>query len=180
MKTTATFVDDGKPDTIVRVAIDGHQFGFSITQNGVQLVYAPALPNASQLQIAESLQFIADTLSTQIPGRLTPFVRGWINQAADIHHTAKEKGFWEDGEERNDSEMIMLMVTELAEAVEGLREGNPPDDKVPEFSAVEAELADAVIRIMDYGHARGFRVAQAIEAKSRFNTTRPYKHNKEF
>jgi NTP pyrophosphatase (non-canonical NTP hydrolase) len=76
--------------------------------------------------------------------------------------------------------MIMLMVTELAEAVEALRAGNPPDDKIPEFSGVEAELADAVIRIMDFGHARGHRVAQAIEAKMKYNTGRPYKHGKEF
>jgi hypothetical protein len=55
-----------------------------------------------------------------------------------------------------------------------------PDDKVPEFSAVEAEFADAIIRMMDQAHARGWRVAQAIEAKMKFNATRAHKHGKAF
>jgi hypothetical protein len=33
---------------------------------------------------------------------------------------------------------------------------------------------------MDLAHARGWRVAQAIEAKMKFNNDRPYKHGKEF
>src|SRR4051812_19887045 len=40
-------------------------------------------------------------------------------------------------ERRNDSEMLMLTVTELAEAVEGLRHGNPASDHIPEFSFAE-------------------------------------------
>ena len=41
-------------------------------------------------------------------------------------------------------------------------------------------FADAIIRMMDQAHARGWRVAQAIEAKMKFNATRAHKHGKEF
>ncbi len=179
--TTAIFQSEGRPDHTVRLIADGNGVGMSIdfgNGSGPQIVDLPAY--AGRLQLAEALQFAADTIGSTVPGRLSPFVRGWISTAADSHQTAKDKGFWEPGVERNDSEMIMLVVTELAEAVEGLRHGNPPDDKVPEFTAVEAEFADAIIRMMDQAHARGWRVAQAIEAKMKFNATRAYKHGKEF
>lgn len=70
----------------------------------------------------------------------------------------------------------MLMVTELGEACEGLRKGNPPSDHIPEFSAVEEEYADVIIRIMDHAAGRGWNVAGAIEAKMAFNAGRPRMH----
>lgn len=80
---------------------------------------------------------------------------------------------------RNDLADLMLMVTEIAEAAEGGRKNaNAPDDKIPDFTIFEAELADVVLRIMDFAGGRDLRVAEAIVAKKAFNRTRPRKHGK--
>ena len=76
----------------------------------------------------------------------------------------------------DDGTRIALMHSELSEALEGMRHGDPPDDKIPKFTATEAELADVVLRIMDFSVHRGLRVAQAVVAKLKFNATRPRMH----
>jgi NTP pyrophosphatase (non-canonical NTP hydrolase) len=80
--------------------------------------------------------------------------------------------------ERNEPEMIALEVSELGEALEGIRHGNPPSDKIPAFSQAEEELADCLIRIFDHGLGKGYRLADAMIAKIEYNRTRPYKHGK--
>lgn len=107
------------------------------------------------------------------------FIHSFNEQAEEINQNAIKKGWWEG--ERNDGEMIALMHSELSECLEALRHGNPPDSHIPEFKGSEAELADVIIRIMDYGVAKGLRIAEAIIAKSEYNKGREYKHGgKEF
>lgn len=94
--------------------------------------------------------------------------------AAEVHEIAISKGWWT--EPRNDGELLMLMVSELGEACEGLRQGNPPSDHIPEFSAAEEELADTLVRVLDMCAARGWRIGDALRAKIEFNRNRPMRH----
>jgi NTP pyrophosphatase (non-canonical NTP hydrolase) len=71
----------------------------------------------------------------------------------------------------NVPEKLMLIVSELAEAMEGHRK-NQMDDKLPHRPMVEVELADAVIRIFDLAGAKGYDVAGAIVEKLAFNAQR--------
>ncbi len=101
------------------------------------------------------------------------------------HEQAISKGFWlinPDGslKERNEGELIALMHSELSEALEGLRHGNPSSEHIPEFSSVEEEMADLAIRLGDFCKARNIRLEEAIISKLEYNQTRPHKHGKNF
>lgn len=72
----------------------------------------------------------------------------------DIHESNRVAGWWTDlktgesiVETRNRPEMLMLAVSELAEAAEGI--DLRPDDKLPHLAMFDVELADFVIRQLD-------------------------------
>lgn len=73
--------------------------------------------------------------------------------------------------ERNKGEQLMLIVTELAEAMEGIRKGLP-DDKLPHRPMEEVEMADAVIRIFDYCAGHGLDLEGAYQEKMQYNAHR--------
>ena len=113
--------------------------------------------------------------------------------AAEIHADAVAHGWWE--EERPLPEILMLCVSELAEALEEYRAGRPmayvwrpdispaymeedtaewgPEDK-PE--GIATEMADCIIRILDYLAHAGVDVDDIVARKIAFNKTRPYRH----
>ena len=84
------------------------------------------------------------------------------------HDIAKSKGFWD--QKRNTGEALMLIVTELAEAMEAHRKQD--DENFRE------ELADTFIRLFDLCGGMKIDVEAEILKKCEKNKTRPYKHGK--
>lgn len=78
--------------------------------------------------------------------------------AADIFAQNKEAGWWDDMN-RCPYTTLQLVSTEIAEATEGERK-NLMDDKLPHRKMGEVELADALIRVLDFGGRYGI-LAQA-------------------
>lgn len=98
-----------------------------------------------------------------------------INELCNEVHVASTK-WWQNvhtGEriDRNVGEMLMLAVSELAEAMEGHRK-DLMDDKLPHRKMIEVELADAVIRIFDTAAGLGLDLGGAYEEKMAYNAVR--------
>jgi hypothetical protein len=88
--------------------------------------------------------------------------------------------------ERLFSNCCMNLVGEVAEMFESYRSGtlHKPCDKaakmeangIPVLTAEEEEVADVVIRALDYGGRFNVDVAKAVLAKHQYNRTRGYRH----
>lgn len=105
----------------------------------------------------------------QTPGR------PGLNRLAKICHKANARWWHEPLTgarlDRNVGEMLMLSVSELAEAMEGHRK-NLMDDKLPHRPMIEVEIVDCFIRLFDLAGAYGMDLDGAFEEKMAFNATR--------
>ena len=100
---------------------------------------------------------------------------------------------------KNIGELLMLVVSELGEALEAHRKGKHSDLKVANMDSekhtdktriitfegcikdtFEDELADAVIRIADICGYSNIDLEKHIELKMKYNETREYKHGKKY
>lgn len=127
------------------------------------------------------------------------FINALNGLAVDIHKTAVEHGWYEAKPPIPQS--LMLMVCELAEAMEEYRSGTPTQYVVRETSTfvqyescpatitdpadwkpgekpegIGTELADCIIRILDTCADMGIDIGTLIVKKHEYNKTRPYKH----
>lgn len=116
------------------------------------------------------------------------------------HGAAKERGFYDQGS-RNVGELLMLIVSELSEALEAHRHDrwatqtaaksmwqeingemviNPIIFESGIKDTVEDELADAIIRIADTAGYLGIDLEAHVVAKLSYNEIRPPKHGKAY
>jgi len=113
-----------------------------------------------------------------------------FNQLAkEIHEGNASRGFWEG--ERKLTEVVMLSVCELAEAIEADRAGKwctekdiiqylniPTSERFKESikDSVQDEIADAIIRLLAFCGENDINIEKHIEAKMRYNETRGFKY----
>ena len=117
----------------------------------------------------------------------------------EIHKVNVEKGFW-DEDRKNVGEVLMLIVSELCEALEAHRSSRKALVELFDAKAIdrteaadyqadfeqcikdtfEDEIADTVIRILDMCEGFGIDLERHIELKLEYNRTRPYKHGKKY
>ena len=127
-----------------------------------------------------------------------------LNEIRDaIHNNSVVKGFWNEPN-TNITEKIMLVVTELSEAVEAMRKLSEKElllavescnlriDKFDNYGydnndfekfikdSVGDEFADSIIRILDLCGRLGIDIEGHIKYKMEYNSTRPYLHGKQF
>lgn len=110
--------------------------------------------------------------------------------ATDITMVMQGKGFWNlpRGMTPEDEGRIALMkkmeknallTSEVSEHLEAIRKKQAQQSEhIPGFTAEEEEIADILIRALDYAGHYKMRIGEAIAAKMAFNEGRPFMHGK--
>lgn len=102
--------------------------------------------------------------------------------AQRIHDNAVAKGFWKANQD--DGMKLMLIVSELAEALEELRKGYGvqlvyyTEEAPTKPEGFGVELADAIIRILDLCAWHRIDIDALVEMKMAYNETRPHMHGR--
>lgn len=107
--------------------------------------------------------------------------------AVHINEGNVKQGFWEEREicrkagveHLFKSSRFDLMHSELSEATEAVRK-DLMSDHLPHRKGEEEELADVIIRVLDYCGAYGIPIGEVVKEKLEYNKSRPFKHGKKY
>lgn len=104
------------------------------------------------------------------------FVDNYKRVCQKVHQLSAEQGFWKDGKNRSLSEMLLLAHSEISEAVECARFGDPPDKNIHDMTGVEVQLSDVLGILMDAEEGFGLKISEALLRKMEFNRSRGFMH----
>ena len=136
----------------------------------------PRQPSEAELAEASRAELLS-TFNYNLTLQL-PFILPAFEQLQNtITAAMSAQGFWDSA---NTGEKIALMHSELSEMLEADRKSIEVSEHIPEFSGVEEELADLIIRALDFAGYHQLRLGEAILAKMTFNLNRPFKHGKKY
>lgn len=98
-----------------------------------------------------------------------------------VHSTALDKGWWDT--DRSFGDFIALCHSELSEALEEYRKGHLIGDVYPDADGdptkpggIPIELADCIIRILDFCGYYSIDMQQILTEKAIYNQSRAYRH----
>jgi NTP pyrophosphatase (non-canonical NTP hydrolase) len=100
--------------------------------------------------------------------------------AEEIHKTAVEKGFWDrTADPIFIAKQMMMIVSEVSEAMEAVRKDMDPDQISDEFADIIIRTLDLYAGIAEAGYVKK-SLDYAIKEKMERNTHRPQKHGVRF
>jgi len=94
------------------------------------------------------------------------------------HRVAKVNGFYDSY--AGNAAQLCNIHEEVSEANWALRHNRPASEKIPGYENLTEEMADIMWRVLDFCEYNQLPLAQAMQAKFQYNTTRAYKHGKDY
>lgn len=170
-------------------------WNMEVTKDGKFCVVLGPVPTPwLALQYGETLKFMdpkdwhdsdafcdqARKMGVELPGDWVP--KTLTEWQKVIHQNAVKHGWWDDDIARSFGDIVALCISELSEAFEEYRNGHGlteiyfDPDKPDKPEGIPVEMADCLIRILDFFEKNGIDAQKVVAMKHAYNKTRPFRH----